>query len=206
MMPIFQPKVESTLAVWQLFQNEKEIWAATTRGIYVLDSKTEKVIRRISSENSDLPYDDILHIAKDEEGIYWLGTKGGGLIRWNTEENVFRQFTQETGLSNNTIYAVYPDEFGKLWLTSNYGLMSFNRENFETILYSVQNGIPHEEFNTFSHYQTEDGTLYFGGLNGVMKFHPKDMQNQNPRKVNTCLLYTSPSPRDRTRSRMPSSA
>ena len=25
-------------------------------------------------------------------------------------------------------------------------------------------------------------------------------------KVNTCLLYTSPSPRDRTRSRMPSSA
>ena len=26
------------------------------------------------------------------------------------------------------------------------------------------------------------------------------------REVNTCLLYTSPSPRDRTRSRMPSSA
>ena len=26
------------------------------------------------------------------------------------------------------------------------------------------------------------------------------------RKMNTCLLYTSPSPRDRTRSRMPSSA
>ena len=26
------------------------------------------------------------------------------------------------------------------------------------------------------------------------------------RKYNTCLLYTSPSPRDRTRSRMPSSA
>ena len=25
-------------------------------------------------------------------------------------------------------------------------------------------------------------------------------------KLNTCLLYTSPSPRDRTRSRMPSSA
>ena len=26
------------------------------------------------------------------------------------------------------------------------------------------------------------------------------------RKINNCLLYTSPSPRDRTRSRMPSSA
>ena len=33
----------------------------------------------------------------------------------------------------------------------------------------------------------------------------KSGHGQNP-KVYTCLLYTSPSPRDRTRSRMPSSA
>ena len=31
-------------------------------------------------------------------------------------------------------------------------------------------------------------------------------QPQNAAMINTCLLYTSPSPRDRTRSRMPSSA
>ena len=30
--------------------------------------------------------------------------------------------------------------------------------------------------------------------------------NEYPAQPNTCLLYTSPSPRDRTRSRMPSSA
>ena len=30
--------------------------------------------------------------------------------------------------------------------------------------------------------------------------------HQRPNTPNTCLLYTSPSPRDRTRSRMPSSA
>ena len=33
-----------------------------------------------------------------------------------------------------------------------------------------------------------------------------DKNKKNPTFVNTCLLYTSPSPRDRTRSRMPSSA
>ena len=48
--------------------------------------------------------------------------------------------------------------------------------------------------------------------------NPKELKNQNyeAKKMNTssnlkkkndnCLLYTSPSPRDRTRSRMPSSA
>ena len=34
----------------------------------------------------------------------------------------------------------------------------------------------------------------------------KKMATDEPNTPNTCLLYTSPSPRDRTRSRMPSSA
>ena len=33
-----------------------------------------------------------------------------------------------------------------------------------------------------------------------------DLQKMNGTNKSTCLLYTSPSPRDRTRSRMPSSA
>jgi len=35
---------------------------------------------------------------------------------------------------------------------------------------------------------------------------PLTFQSVTGRKAYTCLLYTSPSPRDRTRSRMPSSA
>ena len=36
----------------------------------------------------------------------------------------------------------------------------------------------------------------------VLSFHDINPQ----KKIHACLLYTSPSPRDRTRSRMPSSA
>ena len=42
-----------------------------------------------------------------------------------------------------------------------------------------------------------------GGGNSSVKSEAKDLFNK---KVKLCLLYTSPSPRDRTRSRMPSSA
>ena len=41
--------------------------------------------------------------------------------------------------------------------------------------------------------------------NGLMA-REKQVQQQNGRWPDICLLYTSPSPRDRTRSRMPSSA
>ena len=40
----------------------------------------------------------------------------------------------------------------------------------------------------------------------VAKFGSLTVEQANSAKSQSCLLYTSPSPRDRTRSRMPSSA
>ena len=40
----------------------------------------------------------------------------------------------------------------------------------------------------------------------LLKRHPLIEANDKPNTPNTCLLYTSPSPRDRQKSRMPSSA
>ena len=43
------------------------------------------------------------------------------------------------------------------------------------------------------------------GYGGTTRYADENLSEILDRKV-TCLLYTSPSPRDRTRSRMPSSA
>ena len=51
--------------------------------------------------------------------------------------------------------------------------------------------LPHDDVTTI--LQTRDGYLWIGTVEGLARF-------------DGCLLYTSPSPRDRTRSRMPSSA
>ena len=42
-------------------------------------------------------------------------------------------------------------------------------------------------------------------LNGIEEFKDFELQH-NMRNSNSCLLYTSPSPRDKRQSRMPSSA
>ena len=42
--------------------------------------------------------------------------------------------------------------------------------------------------------------------NAVIKFHEDKAENKYNDDLNFCLLYTSPSPRDGCRSRMPSSA
>ncbi|MFK7948576.1 MAG: ATP-binding protein [Saprospiraceae bacterium] len=156
-----------------IYTNEDGIWVVTTKGLFLLNPKTEKVIYHFSKKDG-FPTNNFNHLYKDKKGLFWLGTKDKGLIRWNRKTNEIRQFSKKDGLSNNNIYAVYEDDFGGLWLPSDYGLMRFDKASFETKVYMPNDGIAHEEFNTFAHYQDKKGYLYFGGLKGVTKFHPKD--------------------------------
>ncbi len=115
----------------------------------------------------------VLH--EEETGVFWLSTVDGGLIRWNQEDNKWEQFTTTQGLSHNYLYAAYSDDFGNLWISSDKGLMCFNKETHQIRTYLEEDGLPHNEFNFTSHYQAKDGTLYFGTLEGFIAFHPKDL-------------------------------
>src|SRR5690606_4735947 len=46
-----------------------------------------------------------------------------------------------------------------------------------TRAYFKEDVITHNEFNRIAHYQDIDGRLYFGGLNGITTFDPRDFQS-----------------------------
>ena len=64
-----------------------------------------------------------------------------------------------------------------------------------------------EVFGTVEAVKTTSD-LYMPVSGKVVEFNTEldESEGDNPAAINDCLLYTSPSPRDRTRSRMPSSA
>ena len=179
--------------VYQFFKSaDATTWLATDLGLFTLDVKEGKILDRFWSGGKGknyLPAEKIFHICEDMDGSFWLGTGGAGLLHWNKgnplkipAESVskmslsknFRQFTVLHGLSNNNIYAVYADEFGNLWLSSDYGIMRFNKKTYQTQAYLEEDGISHNEFNRLAHLKTDDGSIFFGGLNGVTAFDPKD--------------------------------
>ena len=173
------PNITKNIAVRHFHQNDKGIWILTSEGIFLMDAHSERIIKQYTQADG-LPNHNFMHLHEDKDGVFWLATKGGGLIRWDISQNAIKQFTQKEGLSHNVLYAVYEDDYENLWLPSNYGLMQFNKNTSTTRVYLPQNGIPHEEFNTFEHAQAADGTLYFDGLGEAITFHPKDIhQNAN---------------------------
>ena len=154
----------------------KMIWICSNSGLYTLDTDRGITARYWSGGEGKyhLPFDHFYHFYHDNRGIYWLATAGGGLIRWDKKTGQFRQFTKVDGLANNVLYAIYEDEKEHLWMSSDYGIIQFDKNSFQSKAYLLEDGITHHEFNRVSHFQDADGRIYFGGLNGVTAFHPDD--------------------------------
>jgi signal transduction histidine kinase/DNA-binding response OmpR family regulator/streptogramin lyase len=154
-------------------------WLATDNGFYVLNMEEGKVIEHYwpgGTGKYHFPYHNIYHFHEEADGTFWIATGGAGLIKWErTTTGEIAQFTRAHGL-NNTIYAVYEDEFGYLWLPSDLGIIRFDKKSQQVISFLEEDGLSNNEFNRISHHQAPDGRLFFGSLDGVTIFDPADFQ------------------------------
>lgn len=175
------PFEDSNNIIYQIKRKSAhEFWLCTNSGLYVFDKEQGQITAQYHSgiEGSQhLPVSDIRYLHLEENGDKWMAT-GHGLLHWNAEAGITRLFTREDGLANTNLYAAIPDEYGRLWLSSDYGLMSFDLSTYNTKTYLPEDGTGQEEYNRISYFKADDGTIFFGGLNGITSFHPKDFRNQ----------------------------
>ncbi|MCF0049082.1 hypothetical protein LXM25_03365 [Dyadobacter sp. LJ53] len=174
--------------VYRFFRdNDGMLWAVAENGLYKIQTISES--RKPTADNSNwsiaklqsplLNTLGLLDAYRDRDGIFWLATNGEGLFRWDLKANTSRQFNITAGLPSDVLYRIEPDEFGNLWISSDYGLIRFNRETFQVNTYTTADGISHNEFNRTSSFRADDGRLFFGGLNGVNAFNPSDFRTDS---------------------------
>ena len=155
-------------------------WLCSNKGLFLFDEKKETFTRfHTESDKNYLPSSNFYHLYEDTDKIIWLATGGQGVIRWDRKNNTYRQFTIKDGLANNSIYAIYEDDFDNLWMSSDFGIIRMNKTSFAVQNFSPQSGIGQQEFNRISHHQTTDGRLFFGGLQGITSLNPKHFNQQN---------------------------
>ncbi|WP_400194154.1 two-component regulator propeller domain-containing protein [Hymenobacter sp. B81] len=110
---------------------------------------------------------------EDEQNRLWLATEGGGLsCLLDPEAGRFQTFREPQGLPNDVIYGMLPDGQGDLWLATNKGIARFTPRTRRFRTYDVRDGLPQDEFNAGAFCRRRDGSLLFGGGNGVVEFQP----------------------------------
>ncbi len=191
------PAINRANVCWLGKDRAGRIWACTEQGLFQLQPGGGVVARYWSGGAGafQLPYDFIHHFYEDPDGIFWLGTAGGGLVRWDpgaVPGRHTRVIFRENGLLNGVVYAVYEDRNAHLWLPTDYGIVQLDKRSLQVRhTWLTADGLTHNEFNRISHCQGRDGTLYFGGLNGVTAFNPDAMYRQDGLNRNQPPLVVS---------------
>lgn len=166
-------------------RKNKEIWAVAENGLFLLDEKAESVIDYWGQEANDrmhkLPFDRLHDAFEDNQGVFWLATNGDGLYRWDKSKNDFRQFNITAGFPSDILYRIEEDGDHNLWISTDNGLVRFNTKDYRISTYTTKEGITHNEFNKISSFKAADGKMYFGGLDGVNAFYPKDFSSDTAR-------------------------
>jgi signal transduction histidine kinase/ligand-binding sensor domain-containing protein/CheY-like chemotaxis protein len=157
--------------------SEGSLWVGTfSNGLDRFDPQRNEFIhyRNDPADNRSLGNDTILAIYEDRNKQLWVGT-AGGLEKFNNNTGTFTHLSEKEGLPNNTVYAIQEESSGKLWLSTNNGLSRFDPKTVTFRNYNVSDGLQSNEFNQSAAYQTADGRMLFGGINGYNAFYPQDI-------------------------------
>ncbi len=174
--------VKMTNPIWSILEDSNgHLWVGTDReGLKVLDRETKTFTHYMASteDNKHLSHNCVLCIFEDSKKQLWIGTVGG-LNRYNFLDNTFVHYTEEDGLPNDMIYGILEDDDGKLWLSTNRGLSRFDPESDHFKNYDVRDGLQSNEFNSGAYHKSRNGEMFFGGINGITAFFPKEIRGHS---------------------------
>lgn len=155
------------------------LYDASTNGIlcvsegnlFRVDCSTDKValITRLF-KTGDIHAPVAKAIALHDNRI-WVGTTKG-LYAVGEEGQRIDHFDRSNGIPHEIVYTILPDH-SFLWLGTHEGLCRFNIKSLEARNFFVEDGLPHNEFNSRSALRTSDGRIWMGGLNGLSLFDPR---------------------------------
>jgi len=188
--PFDKPRQRTTEYSWFLYEDvDGVIWIFGLEGlIKAIPDQSDyrfQYFRNNPSDPASLSLNTVLSVTDDplEPRRYlWVGTKGGGLNRLDKQSCQCTHFYKEQGLPDNVVYGILSENAsaaatsGYIWLSTNRGLCRFDVRTEKTKNFTVADGLPNSEFNSSSYLKTKDGTMIFGGINGLTIFHPDSLR------------------------------
>jgi ligand-binding sensor domain-containing protein/signal transduction histidine kinase/DNA-binding response OmpR family regulator len=188
-LPISHPALDNDFIYCLLIDRDDNVWVGTrNNGLFRIAAHTHEVNGWTAAAHPlSLNDNYITSLYQDATGRIWIGTNNGGLHYIDPSELVIEALNSDLQLSKTTICSTLEDEFGRLWIGTSQGLYQFNRERSALICYTVEDGLPVNQFNFSSSLQAHNGRMYFGSVNGLISFDPKAIE-ENRKTFHVHLL------------------
>ncbi|WP_297518419.1 two-component regulator propeller domain-containing protein [uncultured Clostridium sp.] len=170
------------LFVRRVFQDSKgDYWLAVgwNSGLVKVSVKGNKVERFTHEigKVSCLSDNVVMSINEGLNGDMWVATTNG-LNKIDSETGQIKVYKEKDGLGNGYVYGVLIDEFGAVWVSTNGGISKLDTKTDKFENYTYVDGLQSNEFNVTSDFKSKSGTMFFGGVNGVSSFKPRDINKK----------------------------
>ncbi len=156
-----------------------QLWVATfSNGLYRYDARNNRWSHFLHNpdDGTSLPCDNITSVFEDGNGQIWLTTEGSGFCRFDPERETFIRYNSCDGMPSDVVFQIVEDEQGLFWITTNRGLVLFDpRTESVRQVYTVADRLLSNQFNYKSSYRSEQGIIYFGCIEGLISFDPKQL-------------------------------
>ncbi len=143
------------------------LWVGTQDGLYRFDGSETKAYRYNPIKES-LPGTWARVICQDDRGIFWLGVNGHGLSRFESQNNSFKNYSEEVGnaLSSQglVVSQILCSKAGDVWIRTELGL--FKKDKLDDGFTRMMNNSPSIFIN-----ETTDGTLLVAKERQLFVYH-----------------------------------
>ncbi|MBN2356167.1 SMP-30/gluconolactonase/LRE family protein [candidate division KSB1 bacterium] len=151
------------------------LWIATKDGLNRFDGRVFRVFKRDPSIPNSLPENYIMSLLESRSGVFWIGTWGGGLCRFDAENEHFTRITAPDS-DDDYIQALHEDETGAIWFgTTTGGLHCIDPMTGTKLVFSRSRnhpaGFPAENITSIA--SDTMNILWLGTLDaGLLQFNP----------------------------------
>ncbi len=179
----FRPDIFKGKFIYDIYEEQSgQLWFCVMNAdsIYRYDPRNGKLERyRYDYSRNAVTKHGVISALEDSKGNMWFGTVGQGLLLFDSMTHSFQSFTVADGLPNNYVYGILEDSEHNLWLSTNKGLSRFDVGKEEFKNFDISHGLPNNQFNFRSAFESDDGWMFFGTINGLCYFHPDSLSFNN---------------------------
>ncbi|MBI4851323.1 MAG: response regulator [Acidobacteria bacterium] len=203
---IYDAKTESFSSA-KLPQEEEQLltvyvqqWIPCNSRLYKITNEEAILINSMLKNRKEFDEKQINTVCKDSQGIFWIGTYGKGLYRYDLKTQNIRVLTEKEGLPNSVVYAILRDKEGYLWLSTNFGIAKFDPRSETFRNYTLADGLQSNEFNSGAYFQGKSGEMFFAGINGLNRFYPEQIKENTyvpPIVISSFKVYDKETPESR---------
>lgn len=159
-------------------RSRNRLWIGTAQGLFYYDLYSKRIKLAISQE--DYSGVEVKCVYVDRKNRVWFSARKKGLLLLHPESGRLTVYGQAQGLLSNTVASILEDAQGYLWISTNRGICRLHPGTGSLLNFTTADGLRNTEYLTESAFALQNGSLLFGGSEGLDLIKPKQIQEEVP--------------------------